>query len=277
MRVAMIMTEEQTDAVIVPSLVAADANLDNCIQPEFRYGDQESSFMAVADEQALTQELLDTGVRALFVDPIMSTFSGKADVYRNNEVRQYLAPYTRIAEAINGIVIGVTHLTKGEVRDVLTSMNGSSAFGEVPRAVFGFAPIDGGDHVMEQVKNSAGPIGLKLAYQLPIQYLTADDGQPIELPTFEITGESEIGISDIGVEEDAVTGVAQTVKWLRAYLVAEQPVSSIQVKKVAKEQADIGERMLQRAAKRLGVLVISVSKPGKPYMTAWALPGYEEE
>jgi hypothetical protein len=273
MKVALIMSEEQTDAVVVPGLQAAGADMYNICIPQIKIGDIEFG-VTTADEAALTEELLQNEVAALFIDPIMSTFSGKADIYRSNEVRAALAPWSRMAEAINGIVIGVTHLKKGEIRDVLGGINGSSAFGEVPRAVFGFAPTDGGDHVLEQVKNSAGPMGLKLCYHLPVQHLLADDGQPMDLPRFDIVGETEISISDINPNDDETTDVSVAAQWLRDYLQQEQPAPSAQIKRDAKQHGDIKEHTLKRAMKRLGVKVYSRSEPGKPHTTVWCLPGY---
>ena len=275
MRVAVLMTEEQTDAIVVPGLQAAGADMDNIFTPEKYCGITEAS-ITVADENKLTELLLQNEIAALFIDPLMSMISGKTDIYRVNEMRVALAPFTRIARAINGIVIGVAHLKKGEVKDVLGGINGSSAFGEVPRAVFGFAPTDGGEHVMEQVKNSAGPMGLKLAYKLPIWHLSADDGQPLELPRFEITGETEVSISDIDVTSNETTGIAVACQWLSDYLEQEQPVMSSQVKRDAKQYGDISESTLNRARKRLGVQIRSHSEPGKPHTTVWTLPGFGE-
>jgi hypothetical protein len=271
MKVALVMSEEQTDAVVVPGLQAAGADMGNICIPQLRIGATEFG-ITTADERKLTEELLQYEVAALFIDPIMSTFSGKADIYRNNEVRIGLAPFTRIAAAINGIVVGVTHLRKGEVRDVLGGINGSSAFGEVPRAVFGFAPTDAGEHVMEQVKNSAGPTGLKLAYKLPVQRFTADDGQTAELPCFDIIGPTEISISDIDSTSDETTGISVACQWLSDYLQREQPAPSAQCKRDAKCHGDISERMLIRAMKRLGVVVASRSYSDKPHTTVWSLP-----
>lgn len=272
MKVAVVMSEEQTDAVVVPGLVAAGADMQNVYTPEIKFGDMESS-LKIEDVYQLREELLANEIRAVFIDPIMSMFSGKSDVYRTNEVREALAPFVSIAKDINGIVVGVTHLKKGEIKDVLGGMNGSAAFGEVPRAVFGFAPLDvAGDHVLQQVKNSAGENNLKLTYQLPIQYLTADDGQPIELPRFEITGTTEIGIDDINPDGDETTGIAAAMDWLKMHLLEHQPAPSSQVKVDAKKYGDIGPRMLGRAAKRLGVKIFPRSEPGKPYTTVWTLP-----
>jgi len=274
MKVAPIFLEEQTDAIVAPSLRIAGADMDNVVFPEFMFNGMNVGFNSLADEQALTEELQYHGVRVLIVDPIMSTFSGRMDVHRNNEVRQALAPFTRIAEAINGIVIGVTHLKKGEVRDVLDGINGSAAFGEVPRAVFGFAPTDSGEHVFEQVKNSAGQNGLRLTYQLPIKQLTNEQGQLFELPRFEIIGPSEISIADINPNDDSTTDIGTATQWLQMYLLEHQPAPSAQVKRDAKQHGDIKEWTLKRAMKRLGVRVFTRSEPGKPHTTVWALPGF---
>jgi hypothetical protein len=276
MRVAVMMAEEQLDAIVVPGLQAAGAYMDNIVTPEFTAEGMEEAFQSITHERALTEQLIDNEIRALFVDPVMTAFSGNADVYRANEVRQYLEPFTRIAKAINGIVVCVAHLKKGQVNDVLGGMNGSSAFGEVPRAVFGFAPVDSGAHVMEQVKNSAGPNGLKLEYHLPVEYLLADDGLSLELPRFEIRGTTEIGISDIDASRDESTGIALACQWLHMYLEENPNTPSSIVKRDAKQHGDIGERMIVRASQRIGVIVRPVSLPGKPYTTVWCLPGQED-
>lgn len=271
MRVAVLMSEEQTEAVVAPGLAAAGADMDMIYIPEFHMGTAESSMLTIADEERLTEELRYHEIGALFIDPVMSTFQPSTDINRNNEVRATLAPLTRIAKAINGVVIGVAHLNKSAPRDVLAGINGSSAFGEVPRAVFGFAPTDDGENILEQVKNSAGPVDLKLTYSLPIEYIETDDGELIELPRFEITGTTEVSIADIG-QDGETTGISVACQWLSDYLNEHQPAPSAQVKRDAKNDGDIGERMLQRAARRLKVIVKSFSEPGKPHKTVWCLP-----
>ncbi|WP_156747277.1 AAA family ATPase, partial [Mycobacterium sp. E2462] len=250
-RVAVLMTEEQDDAIIVPGLKAAGADLDNIVLPEVRIANIEDGF-TVADIAALTEHLIDEQIAAVFIDPIMSLIGSGTDVNRNNEIRQQLLPFTRMAKDINGIVVGVAHLKKGDTRDVMAAINGSAAFGEVPRAVFGFAPAGDGTHIMEQVKNSAGPNGLKLEYKLPVELIRADDGRTSELPRFEITGPTELSIADLGAEDDEVgpNSAPATQLWLRRYLEIEQPAPSARVKRDAKEQADISESSIKRAAKR---------------------------
>lgn len=277
MNVAMVSVEEQEDTTVVPSLEVSGADLDRIFLPRITEAGRESMFGSIRDEEDFTNLLIDNDIRAVFIDPVMSTFGGKADVYRNNEVREYLNPFVRMAQAINGFVVCVHHLRKGTVSDVLGAMNGSSAFGEVPRAVFGFAPFEAGASVMEQVKNSAGPTDLKLEYHLPIQYTTDDEGVPFELPKFEIKGNTTISISDIDEARDELTGVSFTAQWLTDYLMQNQPAPVWAIQKDAKSAGVVNnDKMLSRASKRVGVVSKSQPVMGKPNQHVWMLPEYAE-
>jgi hypothetical protein len=230
--------------------------------------------MSIRDETQLTDELLDNDIRALFVDPVMDTFGGHVNINQNNEVRHYLAPYARIAKAIDGIVVGVAHMRKGQVHDLMECVTSSSAFVEVPRAVFGFASAGDGQHIMQQAKNSAGTTDLKLTYHLPLTEVACDDGNTAQLPRFEITGESTLSIADIygeGEDTDPAMANADDV-WLKDYLLLEQPAPSARVKLDAKEQADITTYRLHRARKRLGVKVLNQPRPDAAHTTVWCLP-----
>jgi hypothetical protein len=275
MNVSALFIEEQRKAVVVPSLRLAGADMRKVWFPEFKDRDgNPRSFEIERDEGDLTQWLIDHEVRAFFIDPVMSTI-GKSDARSNNEIREKLIPLTRVAEAINGVVVAVTHLNKGDKRDLMDAVHSSTAFVEVPRSIFGFAPADDGEHIMEQVKNSAGVNGLKLKYTLPISYDTADDGQAIEMPTFRIEGETEISITDINTSSDETTGIAQAKDWLKFYLLENQPAASAQIKIDAKKHGDIQPWTLKRAMKELHVRVWHTSAPGKPHITVWSLPDFE--
>jgi hypothetical protein len=278
MNVAIYSPEEQLEDTIAPSLQAHGADLNRVISLGIREDGFEDGLLSVRDENRLIETCRVNDIRALFVDPVISTFDGKlVDANKTSDVRRHLMPYVRVAQEINGIVVCVTHLRKGTINDVMTNINGSSAFGELPRAIFGFATVGDGSNVMEQVKNSAGPTGLKLEYHLPIERGLADDGQYYELPRFEIRGETELSITDLGSErddEDATTSSADVV-WLKNYLQIEQPAPSKRVKDDALKSADISPARLHKARKKLRVQIISTPKPDAPHTTAWCLPGYK--
>ena len=72
--------------------------------------------LSVLDEAALTADFIERDISVVIVDPVMSTVGGKVDLNRNNEVRDYLEPWARIAEAINGMVLAIVHLSKAPAR-----------------------------------------------------------------------------------------------------------------------------------------------------------------
>ncbi len=115
------------------------------------------------------------------------------------------------------------------------------------------------------------PVDLKLSYTLPIEYIETDEGELIELPRFEIMGPTEISIADIG-QEGETTGISVACQWLSNYLQENEPAPSAQVKRDAKNDGDIGERMpaaCGQATQGGGQLVL---RTGKPHKTVWCLP-----
>jgi hypothetical protein len=138
--VAYIATaEESAKYTITPGLRAAGADLTKVHFPTVTHDGQASQLLSILDEAALIDYLLAHRITVVIVDPLMSTIAASSDVNKNNEVRAQIAPWARIADAINGIVVGVAHLRKNNTGDVVAGVTGSSAFGEVARAVFGFA------------------------------------------------------------------------------------------------------------------------------------------
>jgi hypothetical protein len=198
-KIAYIASEEALEYVVKPGLQTAGANMDNFTFPEVKMNGEAVALMSDTDEQELTKQLVAEGVTVVIVDPIMATIRSKVDIYRNNELRQALNPWVRIARRINGTVIGIVHLNKGTSGDVVASVNGSSAFGEVARCVFGFTkdPECEPERVMSQVKNSCGPGDLSLTYEIQAEVFTADTGRQGLIPVFGITGESDTTVGEI--------------------------------------------------------------------------------
>ena len=223
------------------------------------------------DEKAPTEQLLEHGVTVVLVDPVMSAIGGGVDIHRNNETREYLEPWARIAECISGVVIGVAHLTKGNNRDIVAAINGSSAFGEVPRAVFGFAkdPQSEQNHrVMSQAKNSAGYEDLSLAYIIEPVTVATDSGKQAAVGGFTIVGVSERTVSDILGEplQATDTKVEEARAWLGDFLQQQMPSSDV---KAEARKVGFSEATIKRAASALKVVV---SESGFPRRTYWSPP-----
>lgn len=275
--VALITPEESVEFAVKPSLRAAGAGMGRVFYPEVTAGGEAASLMAREDEAALTEALIDADIRVLVVDPIMSTLGASVDINRNNEVRNYLQPYSRIAERISGVVVGVAHLKKG-AEDVVAGITGSSAFGEVARSVFGFAKDrDSPDErIMSQAKNSAGREDLSIIYTLESAYVDTDDGGSSECAVFKMARDSMITVEDMLADGGGVhTKIQAAVTWLSDYLMLEGPTPFKQIKIDATKEG-FSESALQRASRILRVWKENRSIDGAPRISVWVLPAWRQ-
>lgn len=270
-------SEESLKYTIKPGLYAAGADMTRIHFPRVTLDDKEVRLSSLFDENKLTEVLLDIEVTVVIVDPVMSTISGKVDLHRNNEVREYIEPWARIAGRIDGIVIGITHFTKGSAGgDIVAAITGSSAFGEVPRAIFGFTKdpqSDEGHRIMSQGKNSTGREDFAVTYTIEPEMTDADLGGTAPIGKFVILGDSDRTVSDVLAEGHtqirAVT--SETADWLEDYLKINGRVKSQDVKKDAAKEG-FTDSTVKRAAGKLKVIITS---KGYPRQTYWTLPGIE--
>jgi hypothetical protein len=197
--IAYIASEESLEVMVKPSLRAHNADMDRVYFPEVKVGELQVRLLSTVDETALTAFLLDQNIKVVIVDPVMSAIGSTADIHRNNETREYLEPWARIAEAINGLVIGIVHLIKAPGGDIVAAINGSSAFGEVARAVIAFAkdPESEDVRVLSQEKNNAGRSDLALSYRIESTTVTTDDGKQTPVGQFSIAGPSGRSVGDL--------------------------------------------------------------------------------
>jgi hypothetical protein len=111
--------EESMKYVIKPGLRAAGADLERVFFPEVIDDGKVARLRSARDEDALVEQLLAHNVTVVIVDPLMGTIGTGVDIHRNNETREYLEPWARIADKIGGVVLGVVHLRK-EARAVMS-------------------------------------------------------------------------------------------------------------------------------------------------------------
>jgi hypothetical protein len=269
--VAYIATaEESAKYTITPGLRAAGADLTKVHFPTVTHDGQASQLLSILDEAALIDYLLAHRITVVIVDPLMSTIAASSDVNKNNEVRAQIAPWARIADAINGIVVGVAHLRKNNTGDVVAGVTGSSAFGEVARAVFGFAKSPTDDtRVMSQHKNSTGYEDLSLSYQIDSETVTVATGETAAVGVFRILGPSELTVEDILADGGPQEGAgADCQRWLHDYLSIEGPARSKTVKAEAAKEG-FAARTVERSAKKLKVKIESRDFPRTTY---WSIP-----
>lgn len=267
--------EESHSYVIVPGLDAIGADTNRIAFPDMSDAEgNPTRLLSAAHQQYLTEAFITANIRVIIVDPIMSTIPGTTNINQNNETRQHVEPWAKIAADIDGIVLGVAHFTKFPGSDLVAAINGSSAFGEVARAIFAFVKDrKTGDRVMSQVKNSTGLEDLSLCYEITSASVPTTLGGEASVAVFNILGRSMLTASDV-MEASAdgeieIGGSGFAVQWLSEYLTEQGRVPAKQVIARAKSDEDISRATLYRAMKQLSVVSYREGYPCKAY---WRLP-----
>lgn len=206
--------EESLSHMVAPSLAANGADLTKVLLVN-------QEFDPTVHMNGLIKACVEGNVKAVFVDPLTSYMSG-VDTHRNSEVRDALKAWSNLAEAIDGAVIGIVHQTKSGGSDFVSGINGSSAFGEVARAVLATA-VDAADEtrVISQGKNSLGPLMQSREFTLDIVAVPVDDtGKTKNMPAFRLGDLTMRSAGEVFNRNKRLDrGESQTAKaWLRDYL-----------------------------------------------------------
>jgi hypothetical protein len=270
--------EDSWERTIVPRLIVAGADMDMVYRVGVvTAGDLETSLSLPVDCAALEVEIRRVGAVLLSVDPLISSVAGSLDTHKDREVREALQPLGQLADRTGCSVLGNAHFGKANGRDPLMLMMGSVAFGNVARAVLGFAEdTDAEDNscVISQVKNNLGRLDLpSLRYRIEAATIDTDEGIA-EVGKLVMLGESDRSVHDIlkdrGDDRDDDRDGAE--EWLRE-LLAVGPVKAADVYRAA-DDAGLSKDKAKRAKKKIHG-VAAKSGMGGPWY--WALAEHEAD
>jgi putative DNA primase/helicase len=181
--------EDDADDTLVPRLVRMGADLDRIhfIEEAIPPGAKSRPFNPATDMPALVEKAKAIGdVALLILDPVVAAVPMTRNSHNNAESRNGMQPVIDFAKASDIAVLGIGHLTKGTVgKDPLERINGSGAFGALPRLVMGAAKneADGDDkpeRIMVRIKSNIGPSGGGFGYHIDTAHL-------LEQPDIEAT------------------------------------------------------------------------------------------
>jgi hypothetical protein len=117
---------------------------------------------------ALTKAAKDLpNLKLLLLDPVVAAVA--ADTHKNAETRRGLQPVVDMAEQLQCVALGITHLSKNTSgRDPLERISGSIAFGAVARVVMATVRPSDPDAARRliRVKSNIGPDSGGFEYQL---------------------------------------------------------------------------------------------------------------
>mgnify|MGYP002801697458 FL=1 len=242
----------------------AEDGLGDTIKPRLRAGNADCSQIKVIDESEATLTILDeriekaiveTGARALILDPVQAYIGAKVDMNRANEVRAILSQLGQIAGQYRCAIILVGHLNKAQGNKSNYRGLGSIDFQATARSVLIVGRLKDNPQirVMVQDKSSLAPEGEPIAFEL-----SKENG-------FRWLGHYDISVDDLlsGIPKEKKSEQAENL--ILAYL---SKGKYPQKKLVKKAQAiGISKRVLDEAKKALNVRSL---KEGSQWY--WELP-----
>ena len=282
--VVILSAEDGVDDVLVPRLLAADADM-KCIHivraVKREDGKGERRFSLQEDLKELEKKLVEIGdVGLVWIDPVTS-YMGKVDSHNNTALRGVLDPISEAAERTNSAFASVTHFNKGSADNgikVVHRVMGGAAFTTAPRAAFAVIqdPDDPNRRLFLHLKNNLAAKTQGLAFRLGARMVGIDERTSAEIWAthvlwedcpVETTADEAVAASAPGAAQ-AGNARNEAADFLRQ-LLRDGPVSSSQVWQAAKANG-IADRTLNRAKTELGIR--ARHRPDMDGGWEWVLP-----
>jgi putative DNA primase/helicase len=244
--VLMLTAEDPVAEVVVPRLKAARAKLSTVRFP--------------ADTKSLEAIESAHGVRLVVIDPLSAHLATGVDSFKDQSIREALAPLAALAEDGKLAVVLVAHLNKGQGTDPLQRLGGSIGLPAAARSVLllGRDPGDpagasGARRVLAQVKNNFGEHTGSSAYSIGS---TTIEGLFEEIPVGYIV---DVGPSPyrgaellaLAQEADEPAMMREAAEFLKVAL-ADGPRAAADLQDEA-EKAGLSWDTVKRAKRRAGV------------------------
>lgn len=277
--VVIATAEDSLATTAKPRLLAAGADeryigfIDMAVEGEA--GEYSDTIRLPDDTPVLEKRVEQLGARVLMLDPVVAFMQKGTDSYKDQSVREVLAPLARMADELDLAIFGLMHLNKREGVEVLSRISGSGGFGAAARSVL-FLGRDRENEVgrhLVHAKSNLGPKQPTLACHIE-PAAAKDDDVIIGTSRIVFDGESDANAEDLlagpataeerGALEDACD-------FLRDELTA-GPVPHADILKKAKA-AEVSKSTLRRARIKLGVERERIDKSfSDDRRVAWRLP-----
>jgi hypothetical protein len=273
-RAVVICTAEDHPArVVVPRLLAADADLSLVHLLRVVEGDDEDGLRLPGDVPELARRVAEVDAALVIVDPLSAHLAGDVDSHKDASIRRALSPLARLAHETDAAVLAIAHLNKAVGGDWCRRIGGSVGIGAAARNVLlaGDDP-DGDGRLLVHAKSNTAELAPALRYI--VEGATVWTDEQAAVPTCRVVwqGEAE-GVTAAhllsegeGTERGARDDAAA---WLSDALASGEPVPHRELERQAQAEG-ISRTTLHRARKRLGVVVErDVDARGRP--STWRL------
>ena len=234
--------ENSAEHVVRPRFdsLTGDCSRFQLLQGSISGENQQTGTIALSDTDLLEQAIIEAKAGLLIVDPIQSYLGADVDAHRSNETRPVLDGLGQLASKYNCCVLLVRHLSKNSGGRAIFRGLGSIDITGAARTelLAGTAPNEPNSRALVQLKNNLGLFGDSLGFTI------GENG-------FAWTGKSELTSGDL-LASDCETETRSDISLAAEFLKAEL-VSGPKLQKELVEQSGLGERTMQRAARKIGL------------------------
>jgi AAA domain len=250
----MLTAEDPLAQTVRPRLEAAGADIARVHFGAICRDGFETPILLPDDVQALRGLVLEREAGLVVIDPLMAHLGGVINSWKDQMIRQALAPLHAMAEETGAAVLVVAHLNKGQGTDPLQRLGGSIGIPAAARSVLllGRDPDepDGNRRILAQAKSNLGPLSPSLAFVVEGVSVT-DTG--IEAGVIREVGTSPHGAEDLLSIERRERGAR--LADAMAFLDDELQKGPSLVKEVTEKAQRLGitKQTLKRAREQLGV------------------------
>jgi hypothetical protein len=258
--------------VIKPRLMAMNAPMDKFFAIDEAFTLDEDGFLR------LEMKIAETNARLIIIDPLFS-FTGKTNIYTDNEIKQITDRLNKIAEKYDCAIWGVRHINKSKgFGDARTAGMGGIGWNSGSRStsLVGKAP-DSGELAVCHYKTNVGELSQKsFGFKIEKTLVTLENGEEIETGKFFWTGESKLTAKRMlatGGSNETSAEESEAVAFLREAL-RDGKREAKEVEKEA-ERFGITPKQLRTARQKLGISFgngICREGIGKNQKTFWSLP-----
>jgi hypothetical protein len=260
--VLLMIAEDGAEDVIKPRLVAAGADCARIglLHAKIPNGDKKERYFTLdQDLEKLERRLKQPPFFSLVVSDPLSSYLGKADMNKEQDVRRVLGPIKEMCERTGVTVLALGHFNKRSDVSALGAVSGAVANTGLPRAVFLCMKDprgEKGDMLMLLGKGNLTGRRTGLRYRFREEKVICDNGKPNFVPVIDWRGEETEdadAVNETARNPEAKASI-RAERFLREYLKDDEKPST-EIFSAAKELG-IKERTLYTVKKDLDIKAI---------------------
>lgn len=274
MNVAYLNTEDSREYTVKPRLEAAGADLTKVSFIDVALGeDSEGSLCLPEDTHLLAEAFTTGGIDFVVLDAAKSAMNPKLDGYKDDDVRQFLEPLVKLADAHKITILGLVHFGKAETKDTGKLVLGSIAWSQIARSVLSAAvDEEDGSLIVSNTKGNLAKGVTSRKATISSLDVRLDDGSTTQVGRVQWGGETDQSAADLLVRkdfDDDQDSRTDAEVWLSDYLTCNGPTSRATVFRDAAKEKVASQPTIKRAFKKLGGVS---TQEGFPRTATWSLP-----